>query len=36
MNSHDFEFSHERTLSLLKQECEKIHKRYQNKYHGQN
>lgn len=35
MNSYDFEFSHERTLSLLKQECEKTYKRYQNKYHGQ-
>ena len=32
---YDFEFSHERTLSLLKQECEKTYKRYQNKYHGQ-
>ena len=35
MNSYDFEFSHERTLSLLKQECEKTYKRYQNKYHDQ-
>ena len=35
MNSYDFEFSHERTLSLLKKECEKTYKRYQNKYHGQ-
>lgn len=35
MNSYDFEFSHERTLSLLKQECEKTYRRYQNKYHGQ-
>ena len=35
MNTYDFEFSHERTLSLLKKECEKTYKRYQNKYHGQ-
>ena len=35
MNSYDFEFSHERTLSLLKQECKKTYKRYQNKYHDQ-
>ena len=35
MNTYDFKFSHERTLSLLKKECEKTYKRYQNKYHGQ-
>ena len=35
MNTYDFEFSHERTLSLLKKECEKTYKRYQNKYLGQ-
>ncbi|MDY3676150.1 MAG: RecX family transcriptional regulator [Catenibacterium mitsuokai] len=35
MSTYDFEFSHERTLSLLRQEFEKTYKRYKNKYHGQ-
>ena len=35
LNTYDFEFSHERTLSLLKMELEKTYKRYQNKYHDQ-
>lgn len=35
MSSYDFEFSHERTLALLKKECEKVYKRYQNKYQDQ-
>lgn len=35
MSSYDFEFSHERTLDLLKRECEKTYKRYKNKYQDQ-